>query len=156
MHEVGAADDTDHATAAGDRKPLDVVPLHGVDDRFEQLVLTDGPWIGGHDVFDFSARTVRIFLRELARPDDEFEPFRPLPLGAQFTTAKKIALGHHADQLTLLIDDRQAADAILKHQARRFEDWFVRANANDVRCHYVFDSHGHILILEIAGSDPRR
>jgi hypothetical protein len=98
---------------------------------------------------------VRVFLCEPAGPENKFKPLRPPPLSAQFAPAQKITLGDNPDKLAVLIDYRQAADAILKHQARGLEDRFVGANADDVRRHYVSDSHGHTLVLEVANRDQR-
>jgi hypothetical protein len=112
-HEIGATNDSDDAPAASDRKAFDVTAFHRLDHRFKCFILADRLWIDCHNLFDLPARTVRVFLCELAGPDNEFEPFRPLPLRAQFATAQKIAFGDDADQLTILIGDGQAADAIL-------------------------------------------
>ena len=65
---------------------------------------------------------MHVFFRDPAGPEQEFEPFRPPPLGADLTAAEKISFGHHADQSPLCIDDRQAADPVLQHQPSGFED----------------------------------
>src|SRR6516164_4402422 len=97
--------------------------------------------MGSHDLLDFSAGAMGIFLGELAGPDDKFQPFWASALGAQLAAAEKIALRHHANQLALFIEDRQPADPMLQHQTHGFKNWLVGVDANDIRRHDVFDSH---------------
>ena len=77
MHEIGAADDADHLAIAQHRKPLDAAAFHQFDDRLQRIVLADGHGIARHDFFDLAAGGVHIFVREAARPDEKFQPFRP-------------------------------------------------------------------------------
>ena len=41
---------------------------------------------------------------ELSKSDDEFEPFRPLSLGAELSPAQEIAFGDDTDQFAFLIE----------------------------------------------------
>lgn len=68
----------------------------------------------------------------------------------KFTASEKIALGNDTNKLAFLVDDRQAADLMLEHQTRSVDHSLVRANANDVERHDVFDSHCAILNFEVA------
>src|SRR5262249_18542276 len=154
MHQVGAADNADHAAASGHRDTLDATALHHIDDRLERFVFADRQWIGRHDIFDFLARCLHVFLGELAWSKDEFEPFRAAPLGAKFTTPQKIALGNDTDEPAFFVDDGQAADSMLEHQTRGIDDRLVRADANHFGRHDVFDPHSPILDFEIAETHP--
>ncbi len=88
-NEFVAADHANHMPAAGHGNPLDVTALHHFDHRVKRLVLSDRPWIGRHNLFDFSARGVHVFLGKPAGPENEFEPSRSVPAAPQ-----KIAFGH--------------------------------------------------------------
>ena len=142
MHQIGAADDADHAAFAHHRKPLDAAALHQLDDFLQRIVFADDAWIGRHDLFDFSARRMHVVLRQLAGTDNELEPFRAAALGAELAAAQKVALGHDADQLAVLVENRQAADPVLQHQPRGFEDLVVALDGNHVPRHDIFDLHG--------------
>ena len=155
MHQIGTADNADHPPVPDHRKPFDVAAFHHVDDVFQRVVFADGPRTGRHDLGNFPARRMHVFLGELAGAEDEFEPFRPLALGADFTTAQKISLGNDADQFALGIDHRQAADAVLQHYACRPHHRLVGANGNDVLRHDIFDLHGFLPSLNCARSPER-
>jgi hypothetical protein len=71
-------------------------------------------------------------------------------LRTKFTAPQKIALANNTNELALLVDDGQAADLMLQHQPRSVDDSLVRANANDIGRHDIFDSHRPILNLEVA------
>jgi hypothetical protein len=142
MHQIGAADDADHAACAHDRKPLDAVAFHQLDDFLQRNVLTDHTRIGRHDLFDLAARRVHIVLRQLAGTDNELDPLRPAALRAELAAAQKVALGHDADEFAVLVEDRQAADPVLQHQPRGFEHLVVVLHGNHVPRHDIFDLHG--------------
>ena len=150
MHQVGTADNADNAAAAGHRNALDAMALHHIDDSLERFVFAYRLWIRRHDIFNFFARCLHVFLSELAWPKDEFEPFRAAPLRTKFTAPQKIALGNDTNELAFLVDDGQAADLMPQHQTRSVDDSLVRANGNDFGRHDVFDSHCPILNLEVA------
>src|SRR6516162_272568 len=150
MHQIGTADNADDTPGAGHGDALNTTALHHLDGSLERFVFTDCPWIGSHDFSDFSAPCLHVFLGELSRSEDEFEPFRPLPLGAQLPSAQEIAFGDDTDQFAFLIEYRQAADVGLEHQAYGFQDWLIGVDANDFPRHYVFDSHGRVPDLEFA------
>ena len=142
MHQIGAADNADHPPGPDDGKPLDVPAFHHFNDVFQRVVFADGPGIGRHDLHDFPARRVHVFLGQFARAEDEFEPFRALSLGADFAAPQKISFRHDADQLAFCIDHRQSADPVLQHQARSLDDRLIGADGNDVPRHDIFDLHG--------------
>jgi len=56
------------------------------------------------DFSDLSAPCLHVFLGELSKSDDEFEPFRPLSLGAELSPAQEIAFGDDTDQFAFLIE----------------------------------------------------
>jgi len=86
------------------------------------VVLAHPDRVASHDIFHLAAGGADIVFRHAARAEHKFKPFRPPPLGADLVAAKKIAFGHHADQLPLRIDYREAADPIAQHCARGLED----------------------------------
>ena len=129
--------------------------FHHFDDLFQRVVFADGPRMRCHDLRDFTARCLHVFLSELARTEDEFEPLRTLALGADFAAAQKIAFRDDTDQFALGIDHRQAADPVLQHHARRLHDRLVSADGYDVLRHHIFDLHGSLPSLNYA-SAPKR
>src|SRR5271169_1204011 len=156
VHQIGAADDADHPAASHHRQTFHVAALHELDHFLERVVLRHGDRIGGHDLVDFSPRGMDIFVGEAARPDDEFQPFRPAALRAELAAAQEIAFGHDAYQFTVFVDHRQPADAVLQHQPRGFKDGFVRPDRNHVARHDIFNLHGSISsVLTGVGHDRR-
>jgi hypothetical protein len=121
MHEIGAADDADDLRAAHHRQALDALVLHEMHDLFERRVFGDGDRLPGHHFADLAPMGLDIFLGETARPDQEFQPARPLARGAGLGAAQEIPFRHHADQGARGIDHRQAADVILQHQPDRLQ-----------------------------------
>jgi hypothetical protein len=93
---------------------------------------------------------VNVFLGELARPKEKFEPFRTTPLRTKLTAPQKIALGNDTDELAFFVDDWQAADLLLQHQTRSVDDSLVHAHGDNFGRHDVFDPHCPLLNLEVA------
>ena len=54
-----------------------------------------------------------------ARAEQEFQPFRAMLFGADFGTPQQVALADDTDQSPGLIDDGQAADAMVEHGGDR-------------------------------------
>jgi hypothetical protein len=150
MHQIGTADNADKATVSGHRDALNATALHHIDDRLERFIFAYRPWIRRHDIFNFFARRLHVFLSELAWPKEKFEPFWTPPIRAKFPAPQEISLGNDTHELAFLTDDGQAADLMLEHQTRGIDDSLVRAHANDLGRHDVFDSHRPILNLEVA------
>ena len=97
VHQIGAADDADHAASPHHRKPLDAAAFHQLDDLLQGIVFADNARIRRHDLLDLAARRMHVVLRQLAGTDDELKPFRAAALGADLAAAQEVALGHDAD-----------------------------------------------------------
>ena len=89
VHEIGAADDAYHAAIAQYRQPFDMAAFHQLDHGFQRVVLADRRRIGRHHFLDHSAGGVNIFCGQTPGTEQEFQPFRPLPLRADLTAARK-------------------------------------------------------------------
>ena len=65
---------------------------------------------------------VDIFVRQAAGPDQKIEPARPTPLRRRLGSAQEIAFRHDTEELSIGIDDRQAADFMPQHQLHGLQD----------------------------------
>ena len=57
------------------------------------------------------------------------------------TTAEKITFRQNTDKLMLLIDDRQAADVVLKHNSGGLNDGGIRIDRDNGLRHHIFRLH---------------
>ena len=90
---------------------------------------------------------------EPAGPEQKLEPFRPAALGADLAAAQKVAFRDDADQLARRVDNRQAADSVLQHQARRLQQRFMRPDGNDLPRHDIANLHDRC--LSVSAGDCR-
>ena len=61
--------------------------------------------------------------------------------GSEFGSVHQIAFAHNADELTIAIDDRNAADPVIREQFRKFLYRSIGRNCNNVGGHYVGRTH---------------
>jgi len=52
--------------------------------------------------------------------------------GSEFGSVHQIAFAHNADELTIAIDDRNAADPVIREQFRKFLYRSIGRNCNNV------------------------
>jgi hypothetical protein len=74
--------------------------------------------IAAHDLADSARMRSRIFIGKPACSQQEFEPARMAWRRARLRPAQEVTLCDDADDLAFGTHDRQAADAMLQHQAR--------------------------------------
>src|SRR5215467_827126 len=103
MQEVGPADDTDELAVLHDRQPLHAMMLHQAYDFRKWRVGSDGLGLGCHDLADLLPARLHVFGSQPAGAEQEFQPARPLTLSSELATPQKIAFGHDADQLPVVI-----------------------------------------------------
>src|SRR5262249_52563261 len=84
----------------------------------------------------------------LPGPIKKLQPKGAFPVGANLPATQKIAFGEDTDQFSGLVDDREAADMMLKHVPRRLKHCRVRIGRNDTRRHDVAGFHGSLQFFE--------
>ena len=89
VQEIGTADHANQLLAAHNRQPFDPMPLHHPHDLLERRLFGDSDGIGGHDLVHLAPMGAGIFVRKPARPDQEFEPTRSLPLRSGFRARRR-------------------------------------------------------------------
>ena len=141
MQQVGAADDSDELLVTHHGKPFDPVLFHQLHDLFERRVFGDGVWLRCHDIRDLAGMRVDIFVRQAAGSDQKIEPVRPTPLRRRLGSAQEIAFRDDAEELSIGIDDRQAADFMPQHQLHGLQDRCIRPDRENRPCHDVFGVH---------------
>ena len=88
------------SSSLGDhRHALYPPPLHQLDDVRNRIVRPDRHNGVGHYLADLPAVCMRVFTRQAARRDQEFEPAGTPSLGAGLGPPQQIAFGHDADNL---------------------------------------------------------
>src|SRR6516162_6149643 len=70
-----------------------------------------------------------------------FQPPGMAPLGSRLGPPHEGALTHDSDELVLLVDDGDGADAVGAKNTGHLLDSRIRANANDGRNHHVSGFH---------------
>jgi hypothetical protein len=123
------------------RDALDPALLHEMHDRIERRILGHGHRIGRHHIQDLAAMRVDIFVRELIRSHQEFNPAAPPRLGVRLDATQAIALGDDTDKVSFAVDDRQAADPVLEHQPRHIRDRGFGSDEHDLPSHYISGIH---------------
>jgi hypothetical protein len=141
MQQVCAANDSDELLVAHDGKTLDSVLFHQLHDVFERRVFGDDVWLRCHDIRDLAGMRVDIFVRQAARPHKKVEPTRPMPLRRDLGSAQEIALCYDAEELSIGIDDRQAAYFMPQHHLYGLKDCCIRPDRENRPCHDVLDVH---------------
>jgi hypothetical protein len=142
MQEIRPADDADKLAILHNRQPLDAMTLHQTHDLLERRLGRDGLGLGSHDLGDLLPGCLNVFGSKLARPKQEFQPARPLPLSPELAAAQEIAFGHHPHELALVVDYWQSADLVLQHQPHSACDRCVGLDRNRAPCHDIVRFHG--------------
>jgi hypothetical protein len=92
--------------------------LHHVHDLFKLSILGHDDRIACHNIRNFAAVRVCVFIREAARSNQEFKPPRSSTLCSGFGASQEIAFGDDAHEATVLVHHWQPADPLLEHDLR--------------------------------------
>jgi hypothetical protein len=139
--QIGAADHTDQQITGENRHPLDAPAFHQLNDVIERRVPGHADKIAGHDLLDLTTVGSHILLCNPPGPHQEFEPARAVPLGAGLAAAQEVTLGHDPDDLTFIVQYREAADSVVEHQPNGPYDRAATPDRDDVAGHDIRGIH---------------
>jgi len=141
-HEIGAANDADHAALAQHRSPLDPLRRQDLGNLDQIGGVGDGDHRRGHDLAGGPVLALdmghELLAQLFAFGQHAQPPVAPLvTLG--FIARQQIAFAHHADQRARVVDHRHGADPVLEQQhgdraRRRIRPHGDHLARHDVRC----------------------
>ena len=117
------------------------MPLHHVHNLFKRSVLAHNDRVARHDILNFAAVGVCVFIRESTRSEQEIKPSRSSTFRPGFHASKEIALGDDAYEATVLVHHWQPADPLLEHDLRGLHNCGIEFDRDNGRRHYVFGLH---------------
>ena len=140
LEKIPATDDADQFAVAQNGKALDAAFVHDPRRARHRRILIDADGVGRHRVPHPPGAPLHIGCRNFVRSEPCIGLRRGGP-AAQLRPPDQVALADDADQLSLVVDDRNAADIIVEHHTGCLSDAVVRRYAHDPCRHYVLDVH---------------
>ena len=144
LQQVGARYDADDAVPAHHRQALDVIFFHQRHDFLQRGILGDADRLRRHDLGYLAAVLANKIGCSLARTENEGQEAATFALGAEFAAANEIAFRDNADELSLGVHHRKAADLPLQHGVRGLDDRGVGCDGGDWPGHDLVGAHGEL------------
>src|SRR5579875_1640393 len=141
MQQIGPAHDADELAISHDRQAFHAMTLHQQDNLVERGILVNRHDLPGHQLRNLAAVRLDILTGELAWANQKFEPPGTMLLRAGLRPAKEVSLGDDTDKLLVAVDDGQAANSMLQHQAHRLGHRGLGRNRDDLTGHDIGHFH---------------
>src|SRR5262249_3253155 len=133
VKQVGTANDAHYLLTTYDGQTLDLMPLHHVHDRFKRSILAHNDRVARHDILNFAAVGVCVFIRESTRSNQKFKPSWSSTFRSSFSASKEIAFGDDAYKMTVFVHHWQSTDPLLEHDLRGLHNCGVKLDQDNGR-----------------------